>query len=579
MSIDTPVTAMTPEGPVVGVVTDMKIVGPDANPLLAVSGPFSSMLPPLTGAPGDAILATVQVFYSESMRPVRAGSVRPATKDELELATGVAAIEWPIPLGVVSLATGDSAAIYTDGYTLVGPEGAHLMAAGRSGMAAKTSFVSVLLASLMNSATSQDRVGALLFNVKGPDLVFLDEPPALGYELSEDDLRMYEAMGTPATPFKDVTVYAPALPGGVGTRSERQDAIALRWGLKEIWQYLRYFSPSLFSSDNSEALLDDLGTHKVYAHGSSVKSLDAVVNFLRSEISDAEEAGGSTIWRNHHVATARRVLKFLDSLDDRLGGLVGRSMVSSPVDVPVDHFAPGQVIVVDIAGLEPLVQSAVIARTLDRLHSRIEKEGIGVNHLVVFADELNVFAPASGGELPQVKNLLAKIAATGRYAGVSLWGAAQFMSQVHNQVRDNAATWAVGVLAEAELDSGVYGRVPAGRRERIVTLPKGYMAIKAYNLRGMMTVRFPRPAWRTGRPKDGSFTKASAVSTVPLSAESIARLSEGLDQDEVNQLINRHDGNHEALIADLERLRTPDMGKVDISGGTTFDPDNVWDLE
>lgn len=579
VAIDTLVAADTAEGVVVGVVTDMKVVGQDADPLRAVNGPLGAAVAPLTSAAIDALVATVQVFHSPSMRPVRSGTVRPAVKSEVDLATGMSQLEWPVPLGLTSLADGTPAAVCTDGYTLLGPEGAHLMCAGRSGMAAKTSYISVLLRSVMEKGTSTDRVAALLFNVKGPDLVFLDEPPAAGFELTEEDRAMYAALGVPATPFEDVTVYAPALPGGTATRSERADAVPLRWGLKDVWRYLRFIYPSLFSNDNSVALIEDLANHKIYSPSSGVDSVDAVVRFLEAELADAEESGNSTIWHNHHVATARKVLKLVQSIPERTGGLVSKSALSATVDVPVEHFTHGQVVVVDIAGLEPLVQSVVIASTLDRLHKQTESKGIGVNHLVVFADELNVFAPSVGGDVPKVKDLLAKIAATGRYAGVSLWGAAQFMSQVHNQVRDNAATWAVGVLAEAELDSGVYGRVPAGRRERIVTLPKGTMAVKAYNLRGLMTVRFPRPAWRTGKPRDGRVVRKDETAVLDLSETSLERLSEGLDPDQVAQVIARHDGDYEATVRELEALRTPNMRKVSVEGATSYDRESVWDLD
>lgn len=580
VAIDTPVAADTREGVVIGMVTDMRVVGYDSDPLSAVAGDFGSTIPHATSAPREAIVATVQVFHSPSLRPVRSGSVRIATLDEIGIATGAQNIDWPIPVGVIELPGVGLSPIHTDGHTLVGPEGAHVMLAGRSGLAAKTSYASVLLKSLMSRATSEDRVAALLFNVKGPDLVFLDHEPAAGYELSDDDKAMYAAMGVAVEPFDNVTVYAPSLPGnGNGTRSERADAVALKWGLRDIWPYLRYFSPALWNNDNSVALIEDLGAHKVYSPGSGVDSVDAVVRFLESELSEAEEQQKSTIWRNHHVASVRRVLKFLNSIPERLGGLVARSNVSGAVDVPVEHFSPGEVVVVDVAGLEPVVQSAVIARTLERLHKNMERQGVGVNHLVLFADELNVFAPASGGDVPQVRNLLAKIAATGRYAGVSLWGAAQFMSQVHNQVRDNAATMAFGVLAEAELDSGVYGRFPAGQRERAVTLPKGSVAVRAANLRGLTTVRFPRPAWKTGRAKDGSVQRKDVSDAVSVSHASLERLSEGLDPVVVEEIIAKHDGAEAEIVAELSRLRTPDMRKVSAEGGTSYDPDNVWDLD
>jgi hypothetical protein len=500
----------------------------------------------------------------------------------MELATGSAGIEWPISAGVVPLPGGGYVRICLDGKTLLGPEAAHLSVGGRSGAAAKTSYVSVLLKAAMAAQTQDDKVAALIFNVKGSDLCFLDQEPVEGYELSEEDLVMYEALGIPAEPFQDVTVYAPSMPGGTTTRSQRLDAIPVRWGLKDTWSYLRNFNKSMYENENQAALLDDIANYKIFTDG-GYSSLNEVIHFLEGELEAADgtmegDKPRTTIWRNHHVATARRILKLIAGLPERTGGLVAKEKVTGK-DIPVDHFAPGEVKVVDISGLEPIVQGAVVARTLKELMKSVEAGYIGVDHIIVFVDELNIFAPQSNGEVPGVKDILAKIAATGRYAGVSLWGAAQFLSQVHNQVRDNSATQAFGVLAEAELDSGVYGRMPTGQRERVVTLPKGAMVLRAYNLRGWLTVLFPRPAWRTGMPKKGAgLRRMKDGELLGVSSKGLDRLTEGLDESDVARVVARHDGDTQAAVEELERLRTPDMRKVSVEGVASFDPDDPWDL-
>jgi hypothetical protein len=581
--IGTPVAADTSEGTVVGTVTDLITIGTDKDPLQADMRNTSSATGPVART-DEVLVAVVQVFHSERMRPVRAGTVRPATATEMLAACGYDNIDWPISAGVVPLADGSYAKVALDGHTLLGPESAHLTVGGLSGMAAKTSFAGVLLRSAIHAGRREgDSVGAIIFNVKGQDLVNLDEPPAAGYELSETDLAIYEAMGVPATPFEDVVVYAPALPGSNLTRSSKETAEPLRWDLRTVWPYLRYFFPSLFDNDNMMAFFGDFESILLRSEdpGKRIDTFDKFEKWIDTEIADAEEQDRATGWRSHHVATLRRARKQIMSLPGRCGGLLTTGKAKDTDDVPVRDWRPGQVVVVDIAGLETIVQAAVIARTCTRLLESAEHGELGLDHLILFADELNMFAPASGGEMSAVRNILRKISATGRYAGMSLWGAAQFISQVDTQILGNAATRAAGIVSETELDSGVYGRMPAGQKERMLTLPKGQMALKAYNLRGQLVVQFPRPAWKTGKAK-GPGARKDATATLGMTRGSVQRLTEGIPTELVEQVIAKADDP--ALAAKtLEQLREPDMAKVSVESGSTYripeaDSDNPWEV-
>src|SRR5690606_17764152 len=124
----------------------------------------------------------------------------------------------------------------------------------------------------------------------------------------------------------------------------------------------------------------------------------------------------------------------------------------------------------------------------------------------------------------------------GRYAGISLFGAAQKLSKVDELTRDNAATRAMGITPDAELASGVYGRMPAGLAEQLATLKRGEMAISHHSFRAPLVVRFPRPAWRTGRAKTRTI-KPNLHSVLGLSEKRYARLTEGLTEEAANEII------------------------------------------
>ena len=72
---------------------------------------------------------------------------------------------------------GSSRPVYLDCDFLLGPEAAHLNITGVSGLATKTSAVEFLLGSIFQTFPAhKGSVAALCFNVKGPDLCFLDQP-------------------------------------------------------------------------------------------------------------------------------------------------------------------------------------------------------------------------------------------------------------------------------------------------------------------------------------------------------------------------------------------------------------------
>jgi hypothetical protein len=589
VQIGTAVAADTREGVVVGAVVDMKTVGEAANPIAADFN--NSYDVDRIAQTSEVMVATVQVMHSASMRPVRAGLVRAATPEEMLKATGFYDMKWAIPAGVVPLVDGRFANVCFDGYALLGPESSHMSIGGLSGVAAKSSFTSVLMRSAIQAGDQHgDSVAALVFNVKGEDLIWLDQPPAKGYELTDEDLAIYEALGVSATPFEDVTVYAPAMPaGGRGTRSPRPDAQRLSWDLPTIWQYLRFFFGGMdwFSDQILQAFLSEFKDMKLNASNptdriDTFKKLAVWMDRKIAEATGDNEDGKNTpmAWRGHHLASFRRFKRMLCTIPSRAGGLVTTESSAPGEDIPVKGWAHGQVVVVDIAGLTPDIQGVVIARTLDRLMRAAEEGELGVEHLIVSFDELNNFAPSTGSEMGQVRKALERVASMGRYLGISLFGAGQALSKVAEQVTTNAASRALGRTSDIELSSGAYGRLSAGLAERIATLPKGQMCLWHYSFRAPLVVRFPRPAWKTGKAKSepGRPRRPKTTDTLGLRHSSLARLTEGIHPEQVAQIVDGSTSSDEAL-AKLQQARVPDMNQQVVKApASTFDPNDPFDI-
>lgn len=582
VEIGTPVVAETGEGAFVGIVQDLSTVGTDADPVAADLAAGYGGDP--AGHVPAALLATVQVFESPARRPVGPGTVRGASPAEVARATGREDMDWPLPAGVVRCVDGTPAPVCVDGHNLLGPEAAHMIVSGLSGWAAKTSFSGVLLASaLAQGSPESDATAAVVFNVKGSDLLHLDQPD--DGDLTDDDRAMYTALELDAGPFADVEVWAPGMPQGQGANCPRGDAIPLRWGLRDVWPYLRYLFPWIAEDEKLQSFMAAFADAKLYTgnHRERVASFAALEAFLESEIRNADDEGRSTGFANTHVATLRRIRRMLGNVPARGKGLIDTGVPADADDLPATGWRHGQVVVVDIAGLGEDMQAMAIARTLERLLGSAEEGQLGVDHLAVFADELNSFAPAQGSERAQVRRVLRRVSTQGRYAGVSLWGAAQQMSKIDDLVRDNAGTRAVGKTTDGELADSSYGRMSGGLAETITGLERGQMALSHHTFRAPLVVDFPRPAWHTGKPTTtASGGRADAAESLTrggaVSAAGLERLTEGMDPETAERIVASSASTDEAVAA-LQAAREPDMTQVRVEAERTVDPDDPFGLD
>lgn len=575
VEIGTMVAADTDEGVVVGVVVDMRTVGTDADPVQAETA--RAPHPDRIGYLPTVKCAHVQVLAAGSLRSVSPGVVRAATGDEVAAATGQAAMAWPVPLGAVPLAGGGHAKVCVDGTFVAGPEAQGLGVFGRSGVASKTSFMTMALRSLLHHQRDDHRVAAVVFNVKGEDLVWLDHPAEGAVAPGDDDRALYEAMGVPATPFPDVEVWAPAAGESGVPRSARADARVLQWDLRSVWPYIGLLAGEMAGDDKLAAFRAQFDA--LISHPSAAKRIDTfdkLEGWFRAELDAVEASGGQEAWGRTHLATFMRARRILTGLRARSDGLLCRGRANPADDLPDSGWRSGQVRVVDLAGLAPEVQGFVIARTMKRLLAAAEDGTLGdVDHIVAVTDE-----GVAVTEHPTVLRSLQRVATQGRYAGVALFIATQAASKLDDALRDNAATRAVGSSAETELTSGVHGRLSAGLVERLATLPKGQMAVWHAGFRQAIVVAFPRPAWRMGKSRTtaGSRPKPTAVSLLRdhLGEDRYDRIAGDVDADVAEQIAAGARTPQEALAALDDAADRPPRS---VHAPRTFDPDNPFALD
>src|SRR5574341_1106956 len=123
---------------------------------------------------------------------------------------------------------------------LDGSRGAHVNISGISGVATKTSCALFLLYSLFHSdALGMQRANAraVIFNVKGDDLMFVDKPNG---RLAAEEEKKYEHLGLPCGPFQDVALWSPVSKEGfeiVHALGSRQEGVTpYLWTVREFCQ-------------------------------------------------------------------------------------------------------------------------------------------------------------------------------------------------------------------------------------------------------------------------------------------------------------------------------------------------------
>lgn len=438
-----------------------------------------------------------------------------------------------VPIGVYA-AGGLEAPIYLDTDFLLGPEAAHLNITGVSGLATKTSAVEFLLTSLFQRFPAhKGRVAAVCFNVKGPDLCFLDQPAALG----EEDRRLYARLGLAPVPFDRVRYYAPYKPDGVNLNTLRtHEALAantepLLWGLREVLDYAEVLLNRDDVDAKADAFIDFLAERVVGTEYEDptlqrtfrVRSFAELDEFFRAIFTVLEDAKrGGEVWRTHHIATIRKIRNRLGNISIRSKGLVTDD--GEVNDLPWGAFEDRGLYVVDVAGLDPLAQDLVFARIVSKLREHLERRDLGVEHVAVFVDELNKYAPADGPDT-YVRKMLLDISERGRYLGLVLFSAQQFRTQVLRRVVGNAGTTILGRMDSDELALPAYGTLSPATRARLASLPKGELLVRHPHFTHPIFVRFPRPPVLSGREGVERFPPRAELGF----AEAIARRLRGLD--------------------------------------------------
>lgn len=493
--------------------------------------------------------AVLRMIPEEPLQPVPMGSVFLADENDVAVALRMDSYlregaRTGIPIGIYH-AGGTDAPIYLDADFLVGPEAAHLNITGVSGLATKTSAVEWLLSSLFTHFPGKKgTIAAVAFNVKGPDLCYLDQPG----RLEPSDEAMYEKLGVPPKPFANVRYFAAYDAGGYNLNTLRSNEALLHnvqpltWGLREVLQYAEVLLNKDDVDAKADAVIDfirdkiagrEFRDERLSKRTYNVGSFAELDEWFRDVLSMLEE-NNSESYRTHHVATIRKVRNRLTNIALRCAGLVTAEGTVS--DLPFGSFEDRGVYVVDVALLEEDAQDLIFTRIVSKLREHLERRNLGVDHVVVFVDELNKYAATEGPET-YVRKMLLDIAERGRYLGLVLFGAQQFRSQVHRRVVGNSGTSLFGRMDADELAAPGYAVLSQAIKTKLSTLEKGQLMVRHPHFTQPVFIKFPRPAVMQGREGAELFPQAAEVSLDAAVTRSLRVLDPAISLEWVKQHI------------------------------------------
>jgi uncharacterized protein len=406
-----------------------------------------------------------------------------------------------------------------------GTRGAHVSISGVSGIATKTSFAMFLLHSITNCgvlAGEAHNTKALVFSVKGEDLLFLDYA---NRRLTPAQAARYAELGLPARPFGNVRVFAPPRrgdPSGTPDVHARDRAVSpFFWTIAEFCE--QELLPFVFADAEDERAQYTMLIAQVAArlrrdavragqdgavrvagvdpaHDTIVRTFDGLVALLEAELGD-EATRGSWVAGSTVMGSINALLRRLRSAIAPLSVIVRGDLAHRGERSITTSRA--QVTVVDLHNLPDRAQRFVVGITLRAEFARKERQGTARPLMFVMLDELNKYAPRDGDS--PIKQILLDLAERGRSLGVILIGAQQTASEVERRILANCAIRVAGRLDAAEALRPEYGYLPAAQRQRATLAKPGTMFIAQPDIPVPLAVDFPFPAWATRPSEKGTW--------------------------------------------------------------------------
>lgn len=455
--------------------------------------------------------------------PVQSNSkVFLATKDEVAIALGLNDIRNPLVCGYLEMYENVAGSeritlpVNIDSNFLIGPEGAHLNISGISGLAAKTSYAMFLLKAIQDKQVKEeleDDIAFVLFNVKGKDLLAIDEENDFDANEAEENetKKLYRDMlRIDPSPFQNVTYLYPYSDNRTSNthmdKSTLQDqvnngkAFMYKFAYEQDKEYLDLMFANIDDpTQTMESILNYIITNE-----REFNSIVGWIPFLEA-IGKKCEAGNASNNKEITVQSWRKFNRLIRKSihNNKLFSDVSEKKNEVRIAEKISELKKNDVYVIDIAKLDSDMQAFVFGLTIRELYNLQLGELNGDNgekapsKIIIFVDELNKFASSDIPKNSPILKQLLDIAERGRSLGIILFGAEQFKSALHKRVSGNCSTFAFGRTNAIELATGGdYTYIPSVYKNMMTRLKQGEYIIQNPVFRSLLNVKFPKPLYK-----------------------------------------------------------------------------------
>jgi len=429
--------------------------------------------------------------------------------EDIRIALGLNNVKNPIVCGYLQMYKGNEALkikVELNANFLIGPEGAHLNVSGISGLAAKTSYSMFLLNAIQQKFCTEDgsknNVAFVFFNVKGRDLMAIDEPNA---ELKDKDKAIYtEELGLQPLPFQNVTYYYPydnQRPSNVLTNADPNDVERQRSN-KKAYSYkfpcenhLDKLDLLLANEDDSTGTMESCVNYIINKQGlfNNVSEWDTLKDVITQYASGSAKDNDS----KNPITTSswKKFLRIINKAVDTQG-IFHDNLADHERDLTTvvhNELVGGQVMVIDITLLDDNTQGFVfgsVARAIWEMKFDTERDNVP-KKVIIFVDELNKYASNDTPKSSPILHQLLDITERGRSLGIILFSVEQFRSAIHDRVKGNCATSAYGRTNAIEVSKSDYRYIPKVYQNMMTRLSAGEYIISNPALRSLINIKFP----------------------------------------------------------------------------------------
>ena len=436
-----------------------------------------------TGIESDSVKTiAIQMPVGEA-KPVRF-----ATQKEVIFALGIPEMQNPIPAGVIEMTNGLQVPVSLDISYLLGPDTAHVNAAGISGNL-KTSYLFFLLQSAYQRLVKdmQEDVAIIIFNTKEEDLLHIDKKK----KANKKTKMLFDLLDLDIKPFENVTYFLPrGRDGRPNSAVVPSNSKTYSFGLEDVYDKLDLLFEINDDSYNVSSILNYI--YEAWPLLSGNKRVSTWSDLLEFRGYPQEVvAHKSTLLRFlGHVQRFRKSPMFID-----------KKVTSRYLGKEIKKIRRSDVFVIDISMIPTLQEQGFVVgdvmKSIDELYSS-RQSGKRPKYILIFVDEINRFIPRPARSNSAVAEQVMRTIVAGRSRGTILFSAQQFKSTVDPALHEDTGMHIIAKLGMSELSTPPYLMIDESTKANIVRLNKGELVMVHPALRQPIKIVFPKAPFKTG---------------------------------------------------------------------------------